>query len=92
MSHDFVDVVNDNTVTIISFSLLGWALLFQLMINVFKVNILKIVVLIGTFALAMAFAGTVISPSLLTFAADAIDMEISKFVEETRSLFLAAFK
>ncbi len=32
------------------------AIIFQMLISIFKVNILKVVVLIGTFALAMAFA------------------------------------
>ncbi|MBN2263541.1 MAG: inorganic phosphate transporter, partial [Prolixibacteraceae bacterium] len=42
---------------IMAVSFVGWTLLLQLLQWLFKVNILKIVVLAGTFALAMAFAG-----------------------------------
>jgi len=38
-------------------SLLGWTILIQLLKWLFNINILKIVVLAGTFSLAMAFAG-----------------------------------
>lgn len=46
-----------NTFQIILFSFIGGSILFQFLISVAKVNILKIIVLMGTFALAMAFAG-----------------------------------
>ncbi len=42
---------------VIGISFVSWTIIFQLLISLFKVNILKIIVLIGTFALAMAFAG-----------------------------------
>lgn len=38
-------------------SFVVWASLLQLLRWIFKINILKVIVLIGTFALAMAFAG-----------------------------------
>ena len=47
----------ENTFMILLVSFLGSAVLFQLLIWIFKFNILKIIVLAGTFALAMAFAG-----------------------------------
>ncbi len=43
--------------TIILYSFIGWTLILQLFHWLFKLNILKTIVLIGTFALAMAFAG-----------------------------------
>ncbi len=49
--------MNTHTVRILLVSLLGWTLLFQLLVLFTRINILKIVVLAGTFALAMAFAG-----------------------------------
>lgn len=49
--------IKEHTLVILGLSMLGWTLLFQLLISVFKVNILKVIVLLGTFALAMAFAG-----------------------------------
>ncbi len=42
---------------ILGLSLLGWTIILQLLMSLFRINILKLIVLIGTFALAMAFAG-----------------------------------
>ena len=49
--------IKGNGLTIIAISLVGWTVLLQILKLVFKVDILKIIVLAGTFALAMAFAG-----------------------------------
>ena len=49
--------INDNSKLIIVYSLLGWTALLQISHWLFKLNILKLTVLVGTFALAMAFAG-----------------------------------
>lgn len=49
--------IGSNQLLIIGVSLVVWTLVSQLLISVFKVNILKAIILIGTFALAMAFAG-----------------------------------
>lgn len=46
-----------NTWLILLVSLIGSALIFQILYWLFKINILKIIVMAGTFALAMAFAG-----------------------------------
>jgi phosphate/sulfate permease len=46
-----------NTTNILIFGLLGWTVFLQLMNWLFKVSIPKVIVLVGTFALAMAFAG-----------------------------------
>jgi phosphate/sulfate permease len=43
--------------TILLSSFVGFSIIFQILHSLFKVNILKIIVLTGTFALAMAFAG-----------------------------------
>lgn len=48
--------INDHTLAILAACLAGFTLLMQLL-HALKVNVLKIVVLMGTFALAMAFAG-----------------------------------
>jgi phosphate/sulfate permease len=45
-----------HTYLIIGMSFLFWAILFQLMMLLTKINILKFIVLVGTFALALAFA------------------------------------
>lgn len=49
--------VKVNTVVLLITSLIGWTFLMQVLVWAFKIDILKIVVLAGTFALAMAFAG-----------------------------------
>ena len=46
-----------NTFLIMVYSFLFWAILIQLLRWIFKIKILKVIVLAGTFALAMAFAG-----------------------------------
>jgi len=57
MSADLVAMINDNTITILLWSFVGWTLILFLLSRLLKVNILKVLVLVGTFALAMAFAG-----------------------------------
>lgn len=52
-----VEWLQNNTFKLILYSFLGFTVLLQVLLNVFKVNILKIIILIGTFSLAMAFAG-----------------------------------
>ncbi len=49
--------IKANTLYIIFFSFIGFTLLLQIISLITRINILKIIVLIGTFALAMAFAG-----------------------------------
>lgn len=46
-----------NTGLVLIFSLIFWTALIQLLKWIFKIKILKVIVLVGTFALAMAFAG-----------------------------------
>ena len=57
MTDDTKQFINDNAIMIIGASLIGWTILLQLLNLLFKLNILKLIVLVGTFALAMAFAG-----------------------------------
>lgn len=49
--------VQIHALEIIAVSFIAWTLLLQISTMVFKLNISKFIVLIGTFALAMAFAG-----------------------------------
>jgi len=49
--------IQANTFTILLYSFIGWTIILQLLMWLFKLNILKMIVLVGTFALAMAFAG-----------------------------------
>jgi hypothetical protein len=57
MSKETVDWIRQNTWMILGASLAGWTLLLQLSKWIFRLNVLKLIVLVGTFALAMAFAG-----------------------------------
>ncbi len=57
ISADKQDWIQNNTALILLISFVGWTILMQLLYWMFKINILKVIVLVGTFALAMAFAG-----------------------------------
>ena len=54
---DVKHLIEGRTFEIILYGFVFWTLLSQLLIMIFKVNILKFIVIIGTFSLAMAFAG-----------------------------------
>lgn len=54
---DFIKWVADNTPMLMLATFVGFSLISQFLISVFKANILRVVVLFGTFSLAMAFAG-----------------------------------
>eukprot|EP01029_Cantina_marsupialis_P021092 TRINITY_DN5012_c0_g2_i5.p1 TRINITY_DN5012_c0_g2~~TRINITY_DN5012_c0_g2_i5.p1 ORF type:complete len:764 (+),score=107.39 TRINITY_DN5012_c0_g2_i5:3892-6183(+) len=49
--------IKSNTLTIILICFVGWTVLLQTLVWFVRLNILKVIVLVGTFALAMAFAG-----------------------------------
>ena len=51
------DWIQHQSIAILFYSLIGWTVIIQILRWVFKINILKIIVFVGTFALAMAFAG-----------------------------------
>jgi phosphate/sulfate permease len=57
MTPENIEWLHDNTLKLLLFSFIGFVILLQLLMLFFKVNILKIIVLVGTFSLAMAFAG-----------------------------------
>ncbi|MFA8301269.1 MAG: inorganic phosphate transporter [Hyphomicrobiales bacterium] len=54
---DIKDFIMNHTAYIMGISFVFWAIILQLLYALFKIDILKFIVLIGTFALAMAFAG-----------------------------------
>ena len=56
VSAGMLETINANTGRILLISFAGWTILFQILNLFTRVNILKITVLAGTFALAMAFA------------------------------------
>jgi len=57
ISASMLEYIAENTGRILLISFVGWTLIFQLLVMLTRINILKITVLLGTFALAMAFAG-----------------------------------
>lgn len=54
---DVKHLIEGKTFEIVTYGFIFWTLLSQFLISIFKVNILKFIVIIGTFSLAMAFAG-----------------------------------
>jgi phosphate/sulfate permease len=50
-------LIEGNTIAIIVGSFLAWSIISQLLIQFLKVNVLKLIIGIGTFSLAMAFSG-----------------------------------
>jgi len=57
MTDETKDWINANSGMILLYSWIGWTMLLQLLYWLTRFNILKVIVLVGTFALAMAFAG-----------------------------------
>ncbi|RLD48793.1 MAG: phosphate permease [Bacteroidetes bacterium] len=57
MTDDVKHWIADNSSMLILYSFIGWTILLQLLFWLFRLNILKFIVLVGTFSLAMAFAG-----------------------------------
>lgn len=57
ITEDTANWISSHTWHIIIYGFVGWTILLQLLYWLFKVSIPKVIVLVGTFALAMAFAG-----------------------------------
>jgi phosphate/sulfate permease len=57
MTSDMKTWINAHSGMIIVYSFIGWTIFLQLLFMLFRLNILKLIVLVGTFSLAMAFAG-----------------------------------
>lgn len=57
ISKEQFDWIKTHQLLILGSNFIFFLLLSQLLISVFKVNILRVIILIGTFALALAFAG-----------------------------------
>ncbi len=57
VSGDFKLFVSDNTILIVTISFILWTGLSTLITSVFKMSVYKFIIIIGTFAIAMAFAG-----------------------------------
>ncbi len=57
LTPEAIEWLSGNTLKVLLYSFIGLTIFLQILISLFKVNILRIIVLIGTFSLAMAFAG-----------------------------------
>ena len=57
ISKETINYISDHSFSIILYSFLVWTVVFQLLISLFKMNVLRFIVLMGTFALALSFAG-----------------------------------
>ena len=55
VSEDFLHYVTNNMGKALFYAFVGWTLLMALLQHLFKVDILKVIVLMGTMALALAF-------------------------------------
>lgn len=54
---EIIQWIIKHQIEVILLSFVIWTIIFQILISFFRVNVLKIIVLVGTMALAMAFAG-----------------------------------
>ncbi len=57
MSDDIKAFIQNELFLLFIYSVLGWTAILQVLKMIFKIDVLKIIVLVGTFALALAFAG-----------------------------------
>ncbi|PKQ63597.1 hypothetical protein BZG02_09525 [Labilibaculum filiforme] len=57
ISEETLNWIHNNTLSIILGCFVGWTVVLQALVWFVRLNILKVIVLVGTFALAMAFAG-----------------------------------
>lgn len=51
------DFIKESPLTIIGYSLILWTIVCQLLISVLKYSVFKFIIIVGTFGLALAFAG-----------------------------------
>jgi len=57
MTEESISWLSENTFRLLLICFAGITVILHLLLVIFKVNILKIIILVGTFSLAMAFAG-----------------------------------
>ena len=80
VSEAFLDFLNNSMGKAILYAFLGWTVLMAIFQFVFRVNILKIIVLAGTAALALAFAGNDLVNFIGVFMAGLDSFTIAKDV------------
>jgi phosphate/sulfate permease len=56
MKPEYLEWITAHSISLLLINFAGWTVLLQILMWMFRVNVLKIIILVGTFALAMAFA------------------------------------
>jgi phosphate/sulfate permease len=80
LSKDTVMYIHDNIGIALLYTWLSWTALMALLQHVFKINILKIIILAGTAALALSFAGNDLVNFIGVFMAGLSSFEIASGV------------
>ena len=80
MSADFLYILENHMGKAILYAFLGWTVLMALLQFIFRVNILRVIVLAGTMALALAFAGNDLVNFIGVFMAGLDSFKIAKEV------------
>jgi phosphate/sulfate permease len=80
LSKDTVIYIHDNIGIALLYTWLSWTALMALLQHVFKINILKIIILAGTAALALSFAGNDLVNFIGVFMAGLSSFEIASGV------------
>lgn len=57
ISSEAKDFIKGNQLLIIGYCFVSWTIISQIVMSVFKYNIFKLIIIVGTFGLALAFAG-----------------------------------
>lgn len=57
MRPEYLTWISQHSIQIVIYNVIGWSILLQTLYTLFRINILRVVILAGTLALAMAFAG-----------------------------------
>jgi len=83
VSKDFINYISDNIWTILALTWVGWTIFMAILQLIFKVNILKIIILAGTVALALSFAGNDLVNFIGVFMAGLSSYEIASGVVAT---------
>lgn len=80
ISKESMDYIQDNLGLVLLYSWLGWSAIMAIMQHVFKINILKFIILCGTAALALSFAGNDLVNFIGVFMAGLSSFEIASDV------------
>ncbi len=75
---DFITYLENNTMQALLIAFIGWTVLMAILQFVFRINVLKIIVLTGTMALALAFASNDLVNFIGVFMAGLESFDIAK--------------